>query len=106
VSAAGRALWLGLAGLVLGPLAWAVSIEFGTFAPALFCRPGPRWGVWIVALALLVALAGAVLSWRGHAALQGPVRFAAALGMLLALLLVLPLGLQLLAALVLSGCEA
>jgi hypothetical protein len=101
-----RATWLTLAGLVLGPLAWAVSTEFGTFAPALFCREGLRWGFWITALAVAVALASAALSWRGHRVGHGTLRFAAALGTGLALLLALPLGLQLLATLVLSGCEA
>jgi hypothetical protein len=100
-----RTTCLALAGLLLGPLAWAVSMEFGTFAPALFCREGPRWGVWITALAVVVTLAGAALSRRGYAAGHGTLRFAAALGALLALLLALPLALQLLATLVLSGCE-
>jgi hypothetical protein len=101
-----RALWPGLAGLMLGPLAWALGTGIGEFAPALFCRNGLRWGVGAVGLCLAVALASAALSWCGHAAGQGTLRFAAALGALLALLLALPLLLQLLAALVLSGCEA
>jgi hypothetical protein len=106
VSGAGRAAWLALAGLVLGPLAWMVSTEIGQFVPVLFCHDGLRWGVGLVGLCLAVALASAALSWRGHAAGQGTLRFTAALGALLALLLALPLFLQLLATLVLSGCEA
>jgi hypothetical protein len=101
-----RATWPALAGLVLGPLAWIASTEFGTFTPSLFCREGMRWGVWITALAVAVALAGAALSWRGHAVGRGTLRFTAAMGALLALLLALPLALQLLATLVLSGCES
>jgi hypothetical protein len=99
-------MWLALAGLALGPLAWAVSTEIGEFAPVLFCSDGLRWGVGLVGLCLAAALAGAALSWRGHVAGQGTLRFAAALGALLSLLLALPLLLQLIATLVLSGCEA
>jgi hypothetical protein len=105
VSAAGRALWLAVAGLVLGPLAWAASTEIGTFFPALFCRDWPRWGVGLIGLCLMLAVAGASLSWRGHGVGHGTLRFTAALSALLSLLLTLPLALHLVAALVLSGCE-
>jgi hypothetical protein len=105
VNAAGRALWLAVAGLVLGPLAWVVSTEIGTFLPALFCRDWPRWGVGLVGLCIVATLAGAVFSWRSHRVGEGTLRFTAALGALLALLLALPVALHLIAALVLSGCE-
>ncbi|WP_187830220.1 hypothetical protein [Siccirubricoccus phaeus] len=101
----GRAAWLAPAGWVLGPLALAASTQIGEMAPWLFCREGTRPGVPLVALCLAMALGGAALSWRGAAG-RGPWRFAALLGAWLALLLALPLGLHLLATLVLHGCEA
>ncbi|MCO6415064.1 hypothetical protein JYK14_02575 [Siccirubricoccus sp. KC 17139] len=98
--------WLVPTGWVLGSLALGASTQIGQMTPWLFCRDGVRPGVPLVALCLAIALAGAALSWRGRAGAHGPTRFAAALGALLALLLALPLGLQLLATLVLGGCEA
>ena len=103
-----------LAGLVLGPGAWAISTQANYVLAGLQCG----WRVYptpFVGLALaLLALGGGVLSWRAWQAAPAErepqrsretERFLAGLSLLSALLFASVILLQAIAGLVFTGCE-
>jgi hypothetical protein len=96
------------AGLAAGPAAWGAAFQasyaFADWQCAHTLHPTP----WLLALALTVALAGALLTWPALS--EGPStthtrRFLAWLSLLTALLFALVIALQLVAALIFTGCE-
>jgi cytochrome b561 len=99
-------------GLLVGPLAWAVSFQGNFVLAAWQCthslRPVP-----FVAIGLAIAaLAGGFVSWRSWQPVAGEPegshrlrRFIAALSTLLAILFTLAILLQAFAGVVFTGCE-
>ena len=52
-------------GLIAGPLAWVLDEEISYFLAGWSCHAGHRWATHAVsAAALLLIIAGSVLSWR------------------------------------------
>lgn len=98
---------LAWAGLVAGPLAWAVNVQLGQVLPYPECGAGIRFGIPLSALAMLLSLGGAALSWRvsglrRHGA--GMLGFLGSLGALMGPLVAFALLLQLLAGLLVPPC--
>jgi hypothetical protein len=96
------------AGLAAGPTAWGAAFQAGYAFADWQCAHTLHPTPWLLAVALAVALAGALLSWP--ALLGGPSathtrRFLAALSLLTALLFALVIALQLVATLIFTGCE-
>lgn len=106
---------LSWAGLLSGPLAWAVSSQ-GNYALASWpCTNIERPTAWIALALVLASLLGGILSWTAlrsvAAAPAGAVRkprterFLAGIGIALALLFALGIALQGFAGMVFNGCE-
>lgn len=103
------------AGLVTGPVAWAIATPLNYALAPWVCAHGPA--VLMVPavglILLLIALGGGVLSWQAWRAMPAaagekggrPYHFLAALGMLAAGLFALVIALQGAAGLVFDGCE-
>jgi hypothetical protein len=101
------------AGLMIGPLAWAINTQLGQILPDLECSNRfPLLAGISITLALL-SLAAGVLSWRCDIeesearpadVIETP-NFIAMLGALTGALFAFPLLLQALSAVVLTGCE-
>jgi hypothetical protein len=102
------------AGLYAGPLAWFISTQ-GNYAlvPWVCANKSPAIPVLAAALVAL-CLVGGFLSWRAFASAGSapdvtgagrPHRFVAAVGVMMALLFALVIGVQGVAGVVFSGCE-
>lgn len=95
---------LASAGLLAGPLAWAIAAELGLALPYAECHASFRPLLILTLLLTGAALWGGVLSWR--APWPGRVGwFARALFALLAVALAYAILLQALASALLTGCE-
>jgi hypothetical protein len=96
------------AGLAAGPAAWGAALQVSYAFADWQCAHGSRPTPWMLVVALVVAIAGAGLSWPAWAqggGSTGTRRFVAALSLMTALLFALVIALQLVAALVFTGCE-
>jgi len=96
------------AGLVAGPTAWGIAFQAGYALADLQCAHGIRPTPWLFAAAIILALLGAVLSWRAFASeldAAGTRRFLAGVSALAALLFAAVIALQLVATLIFTGCE-
>ncbi|HYH37028.1 MAG TPA: hypothetical protein VD860_02310 [Azospirillum sp.] len=104
--ATGREVGKAWVGIAAGPFAWFLHQQVAYALAPLACA-GYRWAIPTAgALCALLALAGAALSWRAHGGAAGnDRRFVAAMGMWIALLFLLAIAGQTLAAFVFTGCE-
>ena len=103
------------AGLIAGPLAWAVNVQLGLILPYSECGVWLKPELLISLLATLCSLAAAIVSWRARDGNLGAprhasgfplsYRFVAVLSALSGFLFAYALALQAAAALVLTGCE-
>ena len=91
-------------GLVVGPAAWAASVQAGQILPYADCARGASWTAAIAGLALVLALAAAAVSLTGGRRLAGTDRFLAGLAGLVALTFALALFFQAAAAILLDPC--
>ena len=111
--AVGASVWTGFA---LGPLAWGASQQTSYVLATTHCGAGQTTLILAVnALALVLALAGFGLCWRGWrmpegsretGAARSEGRFTAGTGMLLSLMFAAVIVAQSLANLFLGGCRA
>jgi len=101
-------VWAGLWGAAL---VWAVNTELGEILPTVDCTGHARASVWTSATCAVLALIAAATSWRfarvGFTGFGSPgtLRFDARLGALAGLVFAFALLLQIMATLVLTGCE-
>jgi hypothetical protein len=99
------------AGLIAGPLLWAVNVQAGQILPYADCAEHQRFAAMLALLSTVLVLGSAIVSWRartGRPAAWASARsfgFVAVLGALVALIFALALLLQGIAGLVLNGCE-
>jgi hypothetical protein len=102
------------AGLALGPCAWMLNTQANYSAVPWICATRINFIPALAVVLVLVALAGAFLSWRSYKAEPEPApdgrggvprHLLAFLGILLGLLFALVIATQGAAALVLTGCE-
>ena len=93
------------AGLLSAPLAWAISAQLGQITPYLDCSHGISWSGWLVAVLLVIFVAGALhgRSLTTNANRTG--RFVVELAFLLALASIFALVLQGAAAVLLDPCQ-
>jgi hypothetical protein len=103
---------LASAGLWLAPLVWAVNMQLGQLLPELDCRAHVKLSAITSFTAAAIAALTTVVSWRSgkrfntESGLPGDtMNFIAVTSALAALLFTFALGLQGIAAMVLSGCE-
>jgi len=92
------------AGLIAGPAAWAVNTQLGPILPYAECASRVSPAVLASVIAVLLALAGAWISWR-HPWPTAAGRFTARLGALMGVTFAFALTLQGAAGLMLTGCE-
>ncbi|WP_448190845.1 hypothetical protein [Azospirillum sp. sgz301742] len=94
------------AGIAAGPAAWFLDQQV-TYALAPWACAGYRWAIPVVgAVCALIALAGAGVSWRAHgSAASNDRRFVGGMGMWIAVLFLVAIAGQTLAAFVFTGCE-
>ncbi|MBR0645406.1 hypothetical protein [Plastoroseomonas hellenica] len=108
-----RGRWpLALAGLLAGPMCWAIVTQAGQILPYAECRTQWPWSLPLALAGAALSAASAWLAWRGLALQRGGERrrdsaFAliASLGAMLGLLFALAMLLQALGPMVLTGCE-
>ena len=102
------------AGLAAGPAAWVLSTQLDYSIVSWQCMTKTYPAPWISALAISMALVGALLSWRavrepGHGIAPPQTmrtrRFLAGLSAAIAVLFALVMAMQLAAALIFGGCE-
>lgn len=104
------------AGLLAGPGAWAINTQLGYALVDWSCVTRLRPLPFVAAALLLVALAGAFLSWRAwrhlpeHGSVEEstsrqPLRMVAAIGVLLSVLFALVIAAQGMAGVMFDGCE-
>jgi hypothetical protein len=102
------------AGLAAGPTAWAVSTQLNYSIAHWQCTAKTYPSPWFSALAILIALAGAALSWRavsdpGHGVSPPETmrtrRFVAGASVGIGVLFALVMLMQMAAGLVFGGCE-
>jgi hypothetical protein len=103
-----RLIW---AGIVAGPLAWALSTELGLALAQLNCTGSIDPIPWIVVSMTALAVAGGLISWRAWSAVWledpqslAPRRFVAGLGVGAAALFAFTVLMQGAAALFFDGC--
>jgi hypothetical protein len=92
------------AGLIAGPLLWAVNVQAGQILPYADCAEHQRFAAMLALLSTVLVLGSAT----GRPAAWASARsfgFVAVLGALVALIFALALLLQGIAGLVLNGCE-
>jgi ABC-type nickel/cobalt efflux system permease component RcnA len=99
------------AGLVAGPVLWAINMQAGQILPYSDCTTHLRFSAWLSICLAVLAFGSALMSWRariysshGEAA-ERPHRFLAILGGLVGLVFGFALVLQSAAGIVLTGCE-
>jgi hypothetical protein len=98
------------AGLLLGPIFWAINTQLGQILPYQDCAAHVRMSA-ILSLGLAFMTIGCgVVSWRGYrmigpSAIARSLRFLAAMSCSAALIFAYALILQAVAGLVLTGCE-
>jgi hypothetical protein len=108
-----RSLYPSWAGLALGPLAWAIAHQTNYALADWQCVHGSRSASIVAAIAIVVSLAGAFLSYRAWSTpgavvvndAERPRRFLAIVGTMAALIFALVLALQFVATFIFSGCE-
>ncbi|MBV9786334.1 MAG: hypothetical protein JO264_21240 [Acidisphaera sp.] len=93
------------AGLIAGPLAWAVNTQLGLILPDVDCSAWFRPSAPAALLLVAGALAAGYLSWRARADRPEALRFIAVVSALSAFLFAFGLLLQAAASLLLTGCE-
>jgi hypothetical protein len=104
VTGSGR--WTSGAGLLVGPVLWAVNMQASQILPYVDCGAPFRSGLALSALSVMLTLGAGWVSWRGRGAPRRSAgRFMAIVGTLVALVFAFALALQAAAGAVLSGCE-
>jgi hypothetical protein len=97
--------WLQAIGLIMPPLAWALSTQLGQITPYIDCRQNLPWTAVFCATLVVISIVGItaarVLSWRTTRS----ARFIADTGFLIALVCVFALSLQGAASLLLDPCQ-
>jgi uncharacterized membrane protein YqjE len=100
-----------IAALAIASAAWALNTQLGEILPYVDCQHQARFSAAASFIALLLAGAAAVVSWRATRSAEraGPLTavsgFVGALSALAALVFIFALSMQGVASLVLSGCE-
>jgi hypothetical protein len=93
------------AGLIGAPLVWAINMQLGQVLPYLDCQTRVSWSAIVTALAMLIALAGAGISYAGTAKAESDTRvFLRRISVLTALAFAFALFLQGAATLLLDAC--
>jgi hypothetical protein len=101
------------AGLLAGPLAWALNFQIGYLLVPDVCAEHVFGIIFVSLSGILIALAGACLSWRAWTRLKAtdgpnlaePYRFLAGLGASAGALFAFAILLQAIANLMFQGCE-
>jgi len=101
---------LAWSGMIGAPLAWAVATEFGQILPYHDCYATLRGSTLASAACLIAALAASAISWRAFrdnpgASSDATYRFAAMVSALGAIMFGFALAMQVVATMVLTGCE-
>jgi hypothetical protein len=100
-------LALALAGLLVGPVVWAVNMELGQILPYPECGASFRPSPLMSGAAMLLSLGGAALSYRASGLRRdgaGMLGFLGTLGTMMGPLVAFALLLQLLSGLLVSPC--
>jgi hypothetical protein len=98
-------LWTTYAGLVVAPSVWAINMQLGQVLPYVDCQTRVAWSAIATALATLIALASAWISWKGVQRTEpAALTFASQLSVLTALVIAFALFLQGAATLLLDAC--
>jgi hypothetical protein len=93
------------AGLIGAPLVWAINMQLGQVLPYVDCHARVSWSAVVTAVAMLVALAGAAISYGGTARTEtGTHTFLRRIGILTALAFAFALFLQGAATLLVDAC--
>jgi hypothetical protein len=96
------------AGLLIAPVAWAVSTQLGQLLPYLDCQHQARFSAIVSFAGALGACVAGAISWRSSDPAERPrpaVAFFGSVSALSASVFAFALALQGIASLVLSGCE-
>jgi len=98
------AIW---AGLVIGPMAWAINTQLGQVLPDVACRSARNAPALISFALTVLAVAAAAAPWRASRLLKNARTrsFVGMLSSLMALLFAYALALQGLSSMMLTGCE-
>jgi hypothetical protein len=93
------------AGLIGAPLVWAINMQMGQILPYVDCQARVSWSAIATAAAIVVALAGAAVSFAGAAKTESDTHtFLRRIGILTALAFAFTLFLQGAATLLLDPC--
>jgi predicted membrane protein len=107
MAASASRMVLALAGLVVGPVLWAANTQLGQILPYAECRTGTPYSLPLSAVAALLSLGAAGLSWRVSSLRRpggGVQRFLGSLGAMMGPLVAFALLSQAIATLVISPC--
>jgi hypothetical protein len=98
--------WARGAGLLVGPVLWAVNMQASQILPYVDCVASFRSSLALSMVSAMLTLAAGWVSWRGRGAASNSAgQFVAIVGILAALVFAFALVLQAAAGVVLSGCE-
>lgn len=97
--------WLRYTGLVVPPLAWALSTQLGQITPYIDCRQTVPWTAASCAILFVVSIAGVAASRVSSTGLVQSKRFVVDAGFLIALTFVFALSLQGTATMLLDPCQ-
>jgi hypothetical protein len=97
--------WLQWIGLVVPPVAWALSTQLGQITPYMDCRQNIPWTATFCGILLVVSIAGVAASRAGSSGLVKTERFIVDAGFLIALAFVFALLLQEAATMLLDACQ-
>ncbi len=97
--------WLRYAGLVVPPLAWALSTQLGQITPYIDCRQTVSWTAASCAALLVASIAGVAALRPTSTGSVKSNRFVVDVGFLIALAFVFALSLQGAATMLLDPCQ-
>ena len=97
--------WLKYPGLMVPPLAWALSTQLGQITPYIDCQRNGRWTAVCCGILLLVSVAGTMASRSLSMGTAKSQQFIADAGFLVALAFVFALSLQGAATVLLDPCQ-
>lgn len=97
--------WLRYTGLIVPPLAWAISTQLEQITPYIDCRQNIPWTVGSCGLLLTVSIAGVMVSRALSPRTAKSERFIAEAGFLVALAFVFALSLQGAPTVLLDPCQ-
>ena len=92
-------------GLVVPPVAWALSTQLGQITPYFDCRQNIPWSAALCGVLLIVAIAGVAAARAASSGMTQTKRFVVDAGFLIALVFVFALSLQEAATMLLDACQ-